>query len=261
MGVIATAGGRRLAYEESGIGPPLVLIMGLGAAADAWRDHVAAWAGDFRCIAVDNRGTGGSWAPPGPYTTADMADDYAALIDDLRIGPARVAGISMGGAIAQELALRRPDLVERLVLISTWAHCEPHTAQTFRNLAAVRAQADPATFIQLLQLWIWAPSWFATHSAELLAERAAAGAGMSREAFEAQVHACVTHDTRERLDAIEAPTLVTVGSEDVFTPRRYADVLAHRIPKATLTVFEGGAHTHHWELLSRFNETVRSWLR
>ena len=129
--------GIELAYQDAGSGPPVVLVMGLGAPADAWAPHVKAWVGSFRCIAVDNRGAGGSSAPSGPYRTAQLADDYAELISRLGLESVRVVGISMGGAIAQELALRHPHLVDRLVLVSSWARLPRHSVETFENLADV----------------------------------------------------------------------------------------------------------------------------
>jgi pimeloyl-ACP methyl ester carboxylesterase len=250
-----------LAYREIGRGEPLVLAMGLGADGAAWERHVDRWAATFRCVAVDNRGAGASSAPPGPYRTAELADDYAELIDALGLGPVCMVGVSMGGAVAQELALRHPALVRRLVLVSSWARLDAYTAEVFAGLAAVRAQADRATFTQLLQLWIWSPGWFDRHRAELVAEREAAGAAMAQHAFAAQAAACAGHDTLDRLHRIAVPTLVTAGSRDVFTPLRYADELAGGIPGARQEVFEGMAHTHHWERLDEFNALVEEWLR
>jgi pimeloyl-ACP methyl ester carboxylesterase len=142
--------GISLAYREAGQGQPLVLAMGLGADGGAWAPHVRAWARRFRCVAVDNRGAGASSAPPGPYSTAQLADDYAELITELGLGPVPVAGISMGGAIAQELALRHPALITRLVLVSSWARLDRYGAEVFASLSAVRAQADRATFARLV---------------------------------------------------------------------------------------------------------------
>ena len=248
-----------LAYEDIGNGEPLVLIMGLGATADAWEPHVRAWSREFRCIAVDNRGTGDSSAPVGPYSTAELAEDYAELIAELRLERVRVVGLSMGGAVAQELALRHPRLVRRMVLVSSWARLDRHAIETFENLAAVRAQARPETFHRLLQLWIWSPGWFSQHAEELA--RPPTGPLMSQPAFAAQVAACVAHDTLDRLAAIRIPTLITAGTQDLFTPVPYAQGLAAGIPDARLEIFDGLGHTHHWEALDPFNELVEGWLR
>ncbi|MFJ4784067.1 alpha/beta fold hydrolase [Streptomyces sp. NPDC088794] len=246
-----------LAYTEIGVGEPLVLIMGLGAPGTAWEPHTAAWSRSFRCLAADNRGAGKSPAPPGPYTTAAMADDYADLIKGQELGPARVVGISMGGAIAQELALRHPELVSRLVLVASWARCDPHTAEIFRTLPLIWDRQEVAT--ALLQWLIWTPGWFAAHEDELLAERTAPGR-MSCSAFGAHAAACVSHDALDRLGGIRAPTLVTAGDADLFVPPRLSRELAEAVPGATLEIFSGAGHTHHWEQLDRFNTIVEAWL-
>jgi pimeloyl-ACP methyl ester carboxylesterase len=248
-----------LAWTEQGTGEPLVLIMGLNAPGAAWQPHVDQWSGAFRCLLVDNRGAGSSPAPPGPYTTAAMADDYARLIDELQLGPCRVVGISMGGAIAQELALRRPDLVERLALVATWAAPHPYIQQVFRVVDAVRQSVDEATFIAHLQTLIWTPAWFAAHEAELVAARSEPLA-VGRWALAAQAAACRSHDATDRLSHIRVPTLVTAGGADRFIPTALSSALAAGLPDARLELFADTGHVHHWEELARFNDEVEEFL-
>lgn len=259
--------GIKLAYEERGSGEPLVLIMGLGADGQVWDAHAQSYAEKFRCFLVDNRGTGESDKPKGPYTTAQMADDYAGLIRELGLGKVRVAGISMGGAIAQELALRHPDLVRSMVLVCTWAKFEPYAATVFDNLTKVRATTDPATFMELLFLWIWTPAWTNTHGADLKAaiqavgpDAVAGGSWMPQHAFAAQASACITHDAADRLQNIRVPVLLTIGTADVFTPMSYTEYLHQRIPGSEMVTFPGWGHVHHWEDLERFNRVTRDWL-
>lgn len=165
--MIIQANGIKIGYQERGSGSPLVLIMGLGADGSVWERHVQEYEKHFRCFLVDNRGTGESDKPPGPYTTAQMADDYAGLIAGLGLGPVRVAGVSMGGAIAQQLALRHPSLVRSMVLVSTWAKCDEYAKWVFEHLSKMRAVSAPADFTQLLQLWIWTAKWMEDHADEL----------------------------------------------------------------------------------------------
>lgn len=258
--------GIRLAYEERGAGEPLVLVMGLGADGQVWEKHARAYARKFRCFLVDNRGTGDSDKPQGPYTTAQMADDYAGLIRGLGLGKVRVAGISMGGAIAQELALRHPDLVRSMLLVCTWAKLEPYAVEAFENLARVRAAASPEDFTQLLQLWIWSPAYTNAHLDELkearldAAKAAKEGAWMPQHAFEAQVSACVTHDTTGCLQDIRVPCLLTIGTADVFTPLSCSEYLHARIAGSELRTFPGWGHVHHWEALEEFNALTTEWL-
>lgn len=258
--------GIRLAYEERGSGEPLVLIMGLGADGQVWDAHAKAYAQSFRCFLVDNRGTGDSDKPEGPYTTAQMADDYAGLIRGLGLGKVRVAGISMGGAIAQELALRHPELVRSLLLVCTWAKFEPYAVMAFENLVKVRAAASSADFMQLLHLWIWSPAYMATHADKLRADQAATaeavanGSWMPQHAFAAQAAACITHDATDRLQDIKVPTLLTIGTADIFTPPACTEYLHQRIAGSTVITFPGWGHVHHWEDEERFNRVTREWL-
>jgi pimeloyl-ACP methyl ester carboxylesterase len=279
--------GIELAYTEHGEGEPLLLIMGLGADSSAWESHVAAFQKGYRCIAVDNRGVGASSKPAGPYSAAQMADDYAGLIEALDLGPVPVVGISMGGAIAQELALRHPELVERLVLVATWARTDPFLQDVLNHYASSRAVLPPQEFVQLLQLWLWTPEYVNRHASELIQARQVLGLwlwdpgyvnqhlsevieALSRQpladilqpqhAFEAQCQACITHDTLDRLDSIRVPTLVTAGDLDVLIRLPLSEELHARIPGAELQVFRGNGHVHHFEVVDDFNRSTMEWL-
>src|SRR5216117_1508490 len=121
----AIVNGIRVHYDVSGDGPPVLLISGLGAPAASWALQVKALAPHFRVVTLDNRGVGESDLPPDPvYTTAQLADDAATLLRQLKIDRAHVIGASMGGTIAQELAIRHPRLVRSLVLACTWTEAD-----------------------------------------------------------------------------------------------------------------------------------------
>jgi pimeloyl-ACP methyl ester carboxylesterase len=255
------SGGVRIHYEERGSGPPLVLLMGLGAPGSLWVDHAAAYEQHFRCILIDNRGAGESDQPAGPYTTRLMADDTARVMQALGIEQARVAGLSMGSAIAQELALAYPQRVRSLVLISSWARCDPYTQAVFEHFKKMRALAAPADFVQLLQLWIASPGYYAANLPKLADDQKNAADGyMPLAPFAAQSDACRTHDTLDRLGAITAPALLTVGEADIFTPMRLTAEMHTRLPDARLLVFPGLGHIHHWEDLPSFNAQTLQFL-
>ncbi|WP_369371213.1 alpha/beta fold hydrolase [Promicromonospora sp. Populi] len=247
------------AYTARGDGPPLVLVMGLGAPGDRWQPHVDAWSQHFRCIAVDNRGTGDTPRGDAPPTAADLADDVAGLVRALGVGPVHVAGISMGGAVAQELAITHPELVEKMVLVAPWSAVPPSTAATLEILERARASEDRRLFNLTLQRLIWTPDWIDAHAAELAAGLDDAPA-MSVGAFADQVHACATVDTHARLGTVRTPTLVTWGERDVFIAPELSAATASAIDGAETAVFSTG-HVHHWEELARFNQTVEEWLR
>jgi len=251
----------RIHYEERGRGDPLILIMGLGAPGSRWEDHAAAYEKHFRCILVDNRGAGESDRPPGPYTTRAMADDTAGLMTALGLENARIAGISMGSAIAQELALSYPDKVRSLVLVSSWSRCDRYVQTVFEHFKKMRELASPADFTELLQLWIASAPYYEEHFDEMVQDRAAVGQGyMPVDAFQAQSDACRMHNSFDRLDKITAPTLLTVGDADIFTPLRLTIEMHEQMPNSKMIVFGGFGHIHHWEDLERFNNVTRQFL-
>src|SRR5690606_20909580 len=147
----------------------------------------------FRCILVDNRGAGASEAPAGPYSTSRMADDAAEVLRAAGAERAGVVGISRGGAIAQQLALRHPGLVDRLVVTASWAGMNPVSEDVFAELREARTVFSPEAFLRRLQLLIWSPPAYAERAEALRADRATVAEGMSNAAFAAQVDACVEH--------------------------------------------------------------------
>src|SRR4030042_6341962 len=118
---IATANGIQINYKVEGQGDPLVMIMGLGSPRGGWSSQAPFFKKYFQVVIFDNRGVGKSEKPEGPYSTRMMADDAIKLMDHLGIKKARVLGASMGGMIAQELAINYPERVSKLVLACTFA--------------------------------------------------------------------------------------------------------------------------------------------
>jgi len=253
--------GIKIHYEERGSGDPLILIMGLGAPGNRWKDHVAAYEEHFRCILVDNRGAGESDRPPGPYTTRMMADDTAGLMVALGIENARIAGISMGSAIAQELALSYREKVRSLVLVSSWSRSDRYTQTVFEHFKKMRELAPPADFTQLLQLWIASATYYEEHFDEMVQDQGRAQEDyMPVDAFQAQSDACIMHDAFDRLGMITARTIFTVGDADIFTPLRLTVEMHERMPGSEMVVFKGLGHIHHWEDLERFNAVTTQFL-
>lgn len=260
---IVQANGVNINYEERGEGEPLILIMGLGADGSVWEEHAQAYEKHFRCILMDNRGAGLSDKPDGPYTTEMMADDTAGLMDALGIKNARIAGISMGGAIAQSLVLRHPDKVKNMVLISTWARCDTYAKVVFENFKKMRAVADPGDFMELLQLWIFAADYTEANHPDLIQAQQDAREvenPMPQHAFDAQCDACITHDTLDELHKIDVPTLITIGTADIFTPFAFSDAIHNRIGGSEMFVLERVGHAHHWEKLDEFNSKTTQFL-
>ena len=142
-------------YEMHGEGEPLLCIMGITAAGEVWEEHVKEWSNGYRCITPDNRGVGLSDKPEGDYTSAMMADDYAGLMDALGIEKANVVGCSMGSIIAQQLALRHPAKVKKVVLMCSWARCDAYAKSVFGHIVTLKAKTNAAEFMQYIQLLIF----------------------------------------------------------------------------------------------------------
>ncbi|MCQ6558626.1 alpha/beta fold hydrolase [Paenibacillus mendelii] len=258
-----TCNGITMHYQERGSGAPLVLLMGLGADASLWEEHVCAYEDRYRCLLVDNRGAGDTDKPAGPYTTAEMARDTLGLLDALGIEQAHVSGISMGSAIAQELALLAPERVKSLTLNCPWAACDIYTTRIFETFRCSYELLSRPDFQKLLQLFIFTPAYHERHLPDLLARQQGAvesGNPMPVHAFQAQCDACITHDTVRRLGGVTAPTFITVGDRDIFTPLQLSQTITELMPCAELVVFEGSGHTHHWDQLVRFNEITLAFM-
>ena len=259
----AESNGCRIYYQVKGEGNPLVLLMGFGADGNVWEKHLAEYQNHFKCVVLDNRGVGKSDAPEGPYTTGMMASDTTAVMDHLGIDQAQIAGISMGGAIAQSLALNHPSRVKSLALISTWPSFDNYATTVYENLKKLRKVVAADDFMELLQLWIFAPPFYKNAMEDLKEGQQAALQNpnpQSQSGFEGQLDACIGHNTVSRLHEIKVPTLVTIGMMDIFTPPAFSDILHEGIEGSKIVRFPTGGHVHHWEDLERFNKVTTKFL-
>ena len=244
----------RIAWERVGDGPPLLLIQGLGYARWGWEPVVPLLARSFELLLFDNRGIGGSEAPPGPYTAAAMAGDALQVLDEAGVERAYVLGTSLGGMVAQELALAAPDRVERLVLAST----TPGGAQ---------AHAMPATTVELLTRGAGlrelvenalAPAVSAELVDRILVHREAEA--QPYDAWAAQAAAGAAFDAYDRLGGLVAPTLVLHGDGDTVVDVRNAELLGRLLPNARVSVYEGLGHLFFWSEPERFVRDVEEFL-
>jgi pimeloyl-ACP methyl ester carboxylesterase len=264
-----------LYYEEHGGGEPLLCIMGLAADSTAWVLQVPDFARRYRTIVYDNRGVGRSSKPRGPYTIEQMADDAAGLLDALGVERAHVLGVSMGGMIAQELAIRHPARVRGLVLACTYAEPdEAVRAQREVGLAAFggsvgadgtprldAAAIDPFAFFQHLLPRVFNMEFISRELPRLM--ELFGGAlqyGFDMDAVLAQVEATMGHRTTERLHTIEAPTLVITGDADQLISCTNSELIAERIPGARLRKVPGGSHGFNFETPELFNREILDFL-
>ena len=252
----------KIAWDRRGNGAPLLLIHGLGYARWGWEPVLPELAEQFDVILFDNRGIGESDAPPGPYTVAEMAADAVQVLDEAGVARAHVVGTSLGGMIAQELALAHPERVDRLVLACTTpggqkAHPMP---QVTVALMAEAATLEPAVALRRFVENALAPATVEAHPEiveQIMAHRLATA--QQPAAWAAQASAGATFDAYDRLGALAAPTLVQHGDEDVVVDPRNADLLVELLPDARLERVPGG-HLFFWEAPEQFVASVAAFL-
>jgi len=253
----------KLAWERHGSGPPLLLIHGLGYARWGWEPVLPGLAERFDVVLFDNRGIGESDAPPGPYTAAEMAADAIQVLDEAGIERAYVVGTSLGGMIAQELALAHPERVERLVLACTTpggpkAHAMP---QVTVALMAEAATLEPAVALRRFVENALAPATVAAHPElvdRIMAHRLATA--QQPAAWAAQASAGAVFDAYDRLGAVVATTLVQHGDEDVVVDPRNADLLVELLPDVRLERYPSTGHLFFWEAPEQFVSSVSAFL-
>src|SRR5947207_8004377 len=226
-----------LHYIEAGSGDPLLLIMGFGGDHLAWAFQTPVFAQTHRVIAFDNRGAGQSDVPDVPYTTRMMADDAAGLLEHLGIERAHVIGVSMGGMIAQELALNHPRRVRSLQLHCTMARADNYMRALIDDWRIVRAKVLPEEWMRVVALWLFSPSTYVERPefVEAIIQTGIANPHpFTLTGFLRQGDAVRTHDTLDRLGKLAVPTLVSVADDDILVPARFSRELAGAVPGAAL---------------------------
>ncbi|MBI5089806.1 MAG: alpha/beta fold hydrolase [Actinobacteria bacterium] len=258
-----TSDGLRLHYEAFGrsSAPAVLMIQGLGADKHGWDMQRFVLAARYRVIAFDNRGAGRSDKPFGHYDLEQMAEDAIAVLDHAKVDRAHVVGASMGGAIAQIVALRHPHRVRSLTLACTacrnhawrrellhsWAVHATERGMGAMTREAARRVTGPRSFRRLLPAFGWLGPL---------------ALGRTSHAFAAQVRAILAADESmaEHLAEITVPALVLVGNQDILTPRGDSEELAERLPNAELVVISGAAHGFMVEHATTFNRVLLEFL-
>jgi 3-oxoadipate enol-lactonase len=256
---VATVNGIKLNYKVEGHGEPLVMVMDLGANRRGWRSQIPFFRKHFKIVTYDNRGVGKSDKPEGPYSIRMMADDTIKLMDHLEIEKAHILGASMGGMIAQELAINHPERVLKLVLACTFACKDEVSGDTSEqagllHLSPAKMAAAMAKLSANKPLNRFVFGTLAMIQSKFMGVSAKAG-------LKGQIDACNSHNTLDRLPLIKAPTLVIVGTEDRLVKPVSSEVIAQNITGATLVKIEGGSHMCFMEMGALFNQKVLDFLK
>lgn len=219
--------------------PVLVLLCSLGSTVDMWTPQRRELAGEYRVVTLDTRGHGGSPVPDGPYSVADLSGDVLATLDDLGVGRASFAGVSLGGAISQYVGLTAPERVTSLTLLCTSARFgEPEPWH--ERAAAVRDGGSQAVADAVVARW-FSPAYADAEPSTVETMRAMI-AGTPAEGYASCCEAIAGWDAVERLGTITAPTLVVSGAEDPATPPEHGRVIADAVPGARFEIIPDAAH-------------------
>jgi pimeloyl-ACP methyl ester carboxylesterase len=261
---LTKVGDINLCYKVGGDGQPLVMITGFASAQNTFFTLARAFGKHYRVVTFDNRGIGGSDKPAGSYSMDMMVSDTIGLMDFLGIDRAHLMGGSMGGMVAQHIAINYPQRVGKLVLFSTSAD-----GQWLFDLAETTIPG-----------WNHSPSDF--NSADLRKLIGTMASRTSNQPFNrfmfvtlsrlqvrfgslkgpaGQIGAMMMHNATERLQLIKAPTLVLTGSKDRLVPPQSSEILASRITGAKLVIIDGGSHVVAGEMAGRFKKEVLDFLR
>lgn len=258
--MIAVNGDIRIEWDDHGSGDPLLLIQGLGYARWGWDPLIGPLAEHFRVITFDNRGIGGSTIAPGPYTAAEMATDALAVLNAAGVGSAHIAGTSLGGMIAQELAIDTPERVARLVLICTTPglpDAYPIPTATLQ-LIAESVDMEPAVALRKFVVNALGPEPGAELIEDILQRRLANPPNPTGWGAQAAVGAGYTGG--DRATQIAAPTLLISGTEDKVIDHRNSQLLAELIPDSTLLLIPDAGHLVFWEEPDRVADAIIEFL-
>jgi aminoacrylate hydrolase len=241
----------------------ILLSSGLGGAAHYWTPQIPALSGLFRVIAYDQRGTGHSPdVLPDGYAIADMAEEVAALLQDLNVAKCHFIGHALGGLIGLQLALDRPALVDRLILVNAWAKTHPHTLRCFAARKSLLLNTGIAAYVAAQPIFLYPAEWMADRQ-EWLTDQDANGIAHFPPVDNVlrRIAAIEKFDIADKAAIIRTPTCVIATKDDVLVPVRCSGSLARSLPNARLMVLDHGGHACNITDPEVFNTIVEQFLR
>ena len=243
--------------------PTVLLSSGLGGAAHYWTPQIPALAKEFRVIAYDQMGTGrsGGTLPPS-YAIADMAAEVATLLDELAVRKTHFIGHALGGLIGLQLAVDRPALVDRMILVNAWAKTHPHTLRCFTARKSLLLNTGVAAYVQAQPLFLYPAAWLADRQ-EWLAEQDATGIEHFPpvETVLRRIEAVEAFDLTAKIPTITASTLVIATKDDVLVPCTCSTALADQLTQVRLEIVEHGGHACTITDSGTCNALVKTFLK
>jgi len=260
---LAPVGRYKLRYLDAGEGTPVVLIHGLAGDYSAWLAQIEALRKNFRVIAFDNRGAGESTQVDEPVTTADLAADTLQLMDHLGVPRAQVVGRSMGGAIAQHMALQAPGRVVSLALCASFAQLDPLGRRVLLNMReALEWRMNWADHARHSVQNFVSAEFFNRHPERVAQiERLLGGEKRLPACYIRQNEACQNHDTIGDLHRILQPTLIMGGDSDPICSLTSTRALGAGLPNARTEIFSNASHFFLMEQPEKFMQLLTAWLQ
>ncbi len=249
-------------YEEHGAGDPVILITGLGGVGASWGPQIPLFAGEFRTIVPDHRGTGRTSIPETGYTIKQLAGDMANLLRSLKATPAHIVGASTGGAIGQLMALEHPDTVRSLVLVATWGRTDHYFRRQFELRKQILQQMGHLAYVEASNLFLYAPRYVREHWDQFQAAEGRMKANAPNvSAAVKRIDMIIAHDDQDRVKDIRQPTCIVVGAQDACTPPYFSEELKRHIPGSEMVVIQDAGHFAYLEKPEAFFPPVRQFLR
>jgi pimeloyl-ACP methyl ester carboxylesterase len=255
--------GLRMYYEAEGQGQAVSLVQGLDRDHTGMRFQRKALAKHFKVITYDARGTGHSDTPDGPYTCMQMADDLALLLRALGIETAHIIGASMGGVVAQEFAIKYPEMLDHLILFCSFSRADYFIQQLAKFWMGAIEKTGHVLLCEGIMPWLYTREFFENEQMALDWARRMIReqeAYYSVTGFQWKAQAALAADTTDRLHMIDAPTLVVAGELDMVVPPALCKKLAASIRGAQFRIITGGAHAFFDEKPFDVNELIRVFL-
>jgi 3-oxoadipate enol-lactonase len=261
----ARAGEIELNYVDVGEGEAVLFINGLSTDLQIWSMQLAEFSKDHRVILFDHRGTGLSDRPDGSYSMELLAEDVCNLLDALGVEQAHVVGHSMGGLVAQHVAIRHPARLKSLVLAATYARSPKKAHISFHLWADILEKLGVEAFVDLVIAQNYTHQYIERNWRQTMLMRRLLIDHLQKVPIDTailrkQIQAVLDHDTEDRLARLRMPTLVVVGAQDTVVPPHLAKALAEKIPGAQFEIVPECAHNLMLERPEIFNTRVRSFI-
>jgi 3-oxoadipate enol-lactonase len=249
-----------LQYEISGYGPPVVFINGLTMDMNGWLPQVEPFSRKYRILRYDCRGQGGSGKPDGEYSQEQHADDLDGLMDELDIPKAHIIGLSNGGMIAQHFALRHKEKTGALVLVDTCSHVDTLLGLVITSWIKSAEAGGSGLRYDVALPYLFSEEFTKKNLDRMMAMKELNLAINPVKPVVSLSKASLSHDLRDRVSEITAPTLIIAGEEDILIPVKYSRILREKIKDSTLVTIKRCGHVPPIEKPDEFNEIVMRFL-